>query len=87
MADEGYPVHKEHFEVVLLKEGASEMTALPADFKRVLVEAESTLHALMDAKAQVKGWRPLLVAKPGMLTEPEVLARRRETDKPYDWGG
>lgn len=76
---ENYPINKEAFEVVLLKDGVSESSALPPDFKRIPVEASSPHAALIDdSVSKEKGWRPLFATKPGVVTDPEMLARQRE---------
>lgn len=80
MSNESFPKHTESFEVVLLKDGASQMSASVSDFQRVAVEAESPLQAQMSDEAKKDGWTAIYATKPGLLTEPEVLARRRELD-------
>ncbi len=78
MQEERYPEHKENFEVVLLKKGVSSLTASPDDFKRVAVEASSPLAAhLDDSVLAEKDYVVLFTAKPGVATEPEIMARRR----------
>lgn len=82
MENESYPRHVEAFEVVLLRDGVNQMAAKWEDFKRLPVEAENTLQAqMLDAVRAEKGWSPIFATKPGLLTEPEVLARRREMDQ------
>ena len=76
-----YPKRVEDFELVLLKTDVSEFAATPADFKRVHVAAEDQLQAMMSEEAKVSGYRVLFVSKPGVPTEPEILARRRELDE------
>jgi hypothetical protein len=71
----------ELFDIVMLKEGVSEFEAKTTDFKRVPVEARDPLQAQMsEAVAKEKGYRVLFAAKPGVLTDPEIMARRRELD-------
>lgn len=78
---DSYPIQIQHFEVVLLKRGVSEMTAKPSDFQRVMVDAESTAGALQsDAVAAVKSHRPLFATVPGHLSDPEIHARSRELE-------
>lgn len=78
---ESYPVHKETFDVVLLKHGVSEMVAKTTDFKRISVEASGPLQAQMhDDVAKEKDYRAIFATKPGVLTDPEVHARRREME-------
>ena len=70
----------ENFEVVLIKLTASEFTAKPEDFKRVPVDAADPIQALHTPEANVKGYRVMWATPPGVLTEPEIMARRRELD-------
>lgn len=77
-----YPHRQEDFEVVLIKEGVSDLDAKPDDFKRVPVSASSPLQAEMDDKCKVKGYRTMFTAKPGVLTDPEIQARRRALEGP-----
>jgi hypothetical protein len=72
------PNRSEPFEVVMLKLGVSEVAAKPEDFRRVPIEATDPLQAMQsDAVAKTEGYRPLFAARPGVLTDPEVHARRR----------
>jgi len=80
MSEENEMKREELFEVVLLKEGVSEHDAKTTDFKRVAVSARDPLQALMHKDAEVKGYRKLMAAKPGIPIEAEVMARRRELD-------
>lgn len=82
--DMNYPVHVEQFEVVLLKDSVSDLSAKPDDFKRVSVEASSPIAAQISDKAKVQGYRAIFATKPGVLTDPEVMARRREADVHVD---
>ena len=74
----------EQFEVVLLKDGVSDLSAKPEDFKRVLVEASSPIAAQISDKGKVEGFRSIFATKPGVMTEPEVMARRRQVDVQVD---
>jgi hypothetical protein len=82
--DQNYPQHKETFEVVLLKKGVSSLTAEPGDFKRIAIEAAAPGIALLDDKimAEMDAFVPLFAAPPGVMTEPEIHARRREMEGP-----
>lgn len=78
-----YPEHSEMFEVVLLKNGVSDLVALPGDFKRVQVQASAPFHALThDDVAAVQGFHPLFATAPGVASQPEIMARRRELEGP-----
>lgn len=82
--DETYPIHKEDFEVVMIRDGKHEFTAMPEDYKRIFIEAENPLLAQMDdVIAKEKGWRPIAATKPGVLTAPEVGARQRASAGPF----
>jgi hypothetical protein len=77
-APDGYQVQQQDFEVVLIRKDKHEASALPDDFKRVPVTAESTYMAMHDAAVEAeKEHRPLFAALPGALTEIEILARQR----------
>ena len=71
------------FEVVLLKKGGAAHAAVPEDFRRVPVEATSSIGAMYDDKVdaamlEAPGWTRLgFAALPGQLTEPESQARAR----------
>ena len=83
--EENYPQHTEQFEVVMLRLGVSPLTALPGDFKRVPIVATDPLAAqLSDEVRKETGYITLFAAKPGVLTDPEVHARRREMDDTPD---
>jgi hypothetical protein len=73
-----HPVHKEHFDVVLVKEGVPEHGATMGDIKRVSVQAESPIAAQM--AVHEKGFRVHRATPPGMLTDLEVFANRRTYD-------
>jgi hypothetical protein len=79
-----YPHRMEMFEVVMIRRSTSEFEAKPADYKRVAVEASEPLQAMLDDKVQAEGkdWRPMCATKPGVYTDPEVNARRREMEGP-----
>jgi hypothetical protein len=79
-----YPTHLENFEVVLIKKGVSDLSAKPEDFKRVPVQASNPLQAQTKDEAQVDGYHVLFAAKPGVLTDPEIMANRRAIDPPTD---
>ena len=69
---------KETFEVVMIKNGRTEQSAAIEDFRRVRVEASDPLQAFTHEDVQkIEGYYPILTAKPGVLTDPEVHARRR----------
>ena len=78
--DNNFPTHTELFEVVLLKDGTNEMKANTEDFRRVPIEASSPLQAQMSDKVLVEGYHSIFATKPGILTDPEVMARRRAMD-------
>ena len=84
---EPYPEHKEDFEVVMLKDGVSELDAKPEDIKRVHVNAVSSLAAQMhDDVQKFEGHKAVFVAKPGVPTDLETHARRRELEgAPVDY--
>lgn len=72
----------EVFDVVLIKKEVGEHAAAEDDFKRVRVEAESSLAAQSHADVEkalpeAPGWRVMFVAPPGVTTEPEMQARQR----------
>jgi hypothetical protein len=78
-----YPVSTESFEVVLLKQGVSEFTATPDDFRRVSVRATDPIMAQHDPEviaAEQEGYICLLASRPGIQTQAEVLARGRLYD-------
>jgi len=78
-----YPSHLEDFEVVMLKKGVSELTAGEDDFLRVPVQADQPIAALMKDEVQNhKTHRPLFAARPGVMTDPEIMARRRTMEGP-----
>ena len=71
---------KEAFDVVMLKNGSHSETATVEDFRRVSVTASDPLQAQMSDEveaARKDGYYVLFAAKPGVLTDPEVHARRR----------
>jgi hypothetical protein len=74
----------EQFEVVLIRRSANEMSATPASFKRVAVLAPDPLAAMMseEVRREGKDWRPICATKSGILTDPEVNARRLEMEGP-----
>jgi hypothetical protein len=82
MANAAEAERKESFDVVLLKEGVNPMEAKPDDYKRVPVQATSTLAAQMLDEAQVAGYRPVNATPPGYTTDDEVMARQRELNGP-----
>lgn len=90
MADEdNYPKHVQNFDVVMLRkaDGVHALNATTADFKRIMVTAASPVEAMMDAtvEAQVKaGYTVIHAMPPGVMSESELLARRREMDPPTD---
>jgi hypothetical protein len=79
---DGYPQRKEMFDVVMLKDGVNDLIAKTADFKRVPIEAEAPFAAMThpDVQAAAKGFRVLFAVPPGVATEPEIHARRREME-------
>jgi hypothetical protein len=86
------PSRKEAFEVVMLKNGAHDLTAKPEDFRRVPVTATDPLQALQSdevAEAKKDGYYSLFAAKPGVLTDPEIHARARSFESsgsnPRQW--
>jgi hypothetical protein len=77
------PEKKQVFDVLLLKKSVGAHVAAPEDFKRVRVEALSTLAArdvdeVIKAAAEEPGWTVQFVTPPGQLTEMEMLARSRQ---------
>lgn len=71
----------QQFEVVLVKDGVNPLAAKADDFKRVPAAASSPTGAMeSDAVAAVAktGFKPLQAVVPGMLTDYEMGARRRE---------
>jgi putative sterol carrier protein len=81
MTPHNFPTHTEDFDVVLLKDGVSDLTASPSDFKRVLVTGQADpIAALMSDTAQVKGFRPLFALPPGVMSSAEIMANRRVMD-------
>jgi hypothetical protein len=73
----------ENLEVVLLKNGKTELSAVPEDFRRVPVVSTGPLQAIMCdevAKVAAEGYSVLYSAQPGVLTGPEVLARQRSLE-------
>lgn len=71
------------FEVVMIREGVSDLTATTEDLKRIPVEAADPIGAVMSPEvAGAKGWRPMFAAPPGVPTEPEIMARRRALEGP-----
>jgi hypothetical protein len=81
--DPNYPVHTESFEVVLLKKGVSSVAAATADFKRLPIVASSPLAAqIHDDVMKETDYVALFATKPGVMTEPEIHARRREMEGP-----
>ena len=83
MEPTNYPVSTEPFEVVLLKQGVSEFTATPDDFRRVPVWATDPINAQQDPDvlaAEKEGYICLLASRPGIQTQAEVLARGRLYD-------
>lgn len=77
-----YPEHKEDFDVVMMKDGVSELTAKPEDFKRVSVTAKDPIDAQTSETVQkeMKGYRVLFAVPPGVMSDPEIHARRRTMD-------
>lgn len=83
MSNEAYPQHTEDFEVVMLKNGVSELEAKPEDIKRVPVTANNTLAAQMDESVQnEKEHHAVFVSKPGVPTDLETHAQRRALEGP-----
>ena len=81
--ENNYPVSTEPFDVVMIKNGVSEFTALPDDFRRVPVVAQDPMKAQMDPgvlAAEAEGYRCMLASRPGIQTQAEVLARVRLYD-------
>lgn len=79
-----YPQYKEHFEVVLMRNGVTEDEATQDDFKRVAVVAKDPVSACLsdevEAIAKADGMRAIMATKPGVPTGPEIMARRRALD-------
>lgn len=87
IADElNHPQRSEEFEVVLIKRGKNPSFAETADFNRIRVTARDPLAAQLSAEsdaAQKKfGAVVMHVTKPGMMTDPEIMARQREMNGP-----
>jgi hypothetical protein len=83
MESENYPVHVEAFDVVLIKKGASSLTAKVGDFKRLTIEASSSLAAQLDDRVSAESeYVPMMAIRPGVMSEPEIMARRRELEGP-----
>lgn len=83
MSDHEEFTRKELFDVVMLKNGVNDMAAVSTDFKRVPVEASAPFEALTHKDvAAVAGYHPLFAVPPGVPTEPEIHARRRELEGP-----
>lgn len=83
MSDHAEFTRKELFDVVMLKNGVNDMSALSTDFKRIPVEAGAPFEALTHKDVtNVTGYHPLFAVPPGVATEPEVHARRRELEGP-----
>ena len=83
MQPTNYPVSIEPFEVVMLKQGVSEFTATPDDFRRVPVVAADPIKAQQDPDvlaAEQEGYTVMLASRPGIQTQAEVLARGRLYD-------
>lgn len=81
------PGRLEHFDVVMLKPGKSQMDCTPADFERLPVEARDPLSAQMSEVIREKakeGYTVLFAAKPGQLTDPEMHARSRASETVFD---
>lgn len=77
---EGYPRHEQPFEVVLLKNGVNSLTAKPEDFQRIRVDAVDPLQAMQHGDvSNVEGYTCLFAVPPGAPTEPEQMARQRQT--------
>lgn len=75
----------ELFSVVLVKRSANEMSAKSDDFKRIEVQAADPVAAMLSDEVQKqKDFRPMCATKPGILTDPEIMARRRELDPTVD---
>jgi hypothetical protein len=73
----------QQFEVVMIRDGVSELTATSDDLKRIAVQAVDPISAVTSKEvAAVKGWRPMFAAPPGVPTEPEIMARRRALEGP-----
>lgn len=84
MADtaERYPVRKEFFDVVLLKDAAAEHTAEPEDFLRIeQIEATSTMTAQDDPRVvkaiKEEGYHLVQVVPPNHVTAAERQAHAR----------
>lgn len=83
MDEDSYPVRIQHFEVVLMKVGASEVTATQDDFRRVAIVAKDQIAAMTDPAVEAAcgaEYRPIVATPPGMMTGPEAMARRRALD-------
>ena len=85
-----FATRKEAFDVVMLKNGKHSESAAIEDFRRVPVNATDPLQAQMsDEVAKQDGYYPILVAKPGVLTDPEIHARARSFEasnsNPRQW--
>ncbi len=69
-------------EAILLKNGKSELNAMPEDFKRVFVEAENPWAAQGDENvvkvANEEGYRVIGASPVGTLTDNEILAHQRK---------
>jgi hypothetical protein len=80
------PPQTEHLEVVLRRNGVTDLSATPEDYRRVSVmDATSPLQAMLCddvAKAAKEGFTPLFAASPGVASGPEVLARQRTLEGP-----
>ena len=83
MPDDTYPIKIQHFEVVIMRNEASELSATQDDFRRVAVVAKDLIAALMDPAVLAAcgaEWRPIVATPPGVATGPEMMARRRALD-------
>jgi hypothetical protein len=81
--DQNFPLHKEPFDVVLLKRGVNSLDASTGDFKRISVEASDPLSAQMHGDvAKEKDYQALFAVPPGVASDPEIQARRREMEGP-----
>jgi hypothetical protein len=78
-----FPEHNELFDVVLIKADVNDLAAKPGDFKRVTVEASDPSAAQYHADVRaLTGYRVMFAVPPGVSTEPEIMARRREMEGP-----
>jgi hypothetical protein len=84
MNEDTYPVHTELFDVVMVKDGVSHNDAKPEDIKRLPVVASGPLAAQISDEAMAfaakEGYTAVHATKPGVLTELESLAMRRQME-------